>query len=68
MSKTKIKNKIINLEKEMVKIPKYCNLYCENKCKKIKYDFRFRSNRQCDEIRCYKIKKRNSNYCKQHHL
>lgn len=60
------KNKIINLEKEIVKMPKYCNLYCENKCEKIKYDFRF--NKQCDENRCYRIKKRNSNYCRKHHI
>lgn len=66
MSKNKIKNKIIDLKKELVKIPKYCNLYCENKCKKIKYEFRF--NNLCDEMRCYKIKKRNSNYCKKHHI
>jgi hypothetical protein len=60
------REKIGNLEKELVKMPKYYNLYCKNKCEKIKYNFR--CNKQCDEIRCYRIKKRNSNYCKQHHL
>lgn len=47
------------------KKPEYSNLFCDKKCKDIRYEY---NNKICKTLNCFKYRKRNTYYCKEHHI